>query len=469
MDKDLSKLNLRPQNFEEAIDVIRHMAEIIITLKKENEALKEQINNNSKNSSLPPSQDIKKKKQKKALSHRKRGAQPGHKAFQRIIASPDQVDVLVDCKPEELCSCGGNIKLENIIQKHQIYEIPEPKFHVTEYKIHKGYCERCHKCFRGKLPEGVNWKGFGLHTHAMISLLTSKYRLSKRLVRDWFHDVYKMPICIGSVSNVEHTVSQSLAFKHQEIERAIRNEKIVHIDETGHKECHKNAWAWLMSTENATFFKLNRSRGKKVAKELIGNFHGRIIISDRYPAYDYLPDQNHQVCWAHLKRDFQKISERPGTAGSAGRKLLHSYSQLFHFWKMECNSELNFSKKQKRRLNYLKNKMLKWLRTGAACKHEKTARTCENILSFANSLWLFLKVPGVSPTNNHAERQLRPLVISKKLTFGTQSDRGSRYIERIFSVVTTCKQQGVDVLKLIINLVHSHFCITSIQSFPSQP
>ncbi|MBI2252443.1 MAG: transposase, partial [Armatimonadetes bacterium] len=65
--------------------------------------------------------------------------------------------------------------------------------------------------------------------------------------------------------------------------------------------------------------------------------------------------------------------------------------------------------------------MLKWLRMGSYCSHEKTARTCQNILGFSKSLWHFFEMPGVSPTNNHAERQLRPLVISKKLTFGTQS------------------------------------------------
>ena len=220
-----------------------------------------------------------------------------------------------------------------------------------------------------------------------------------------------------------------------------------------------------MSTSKATYFKLHKSRGKKVAKELIGNFHDRIIISDRYPAYNYLPEINHQVCWAHLKRDYQKISERADMIGKIGRSLLRAYARLFHFWKNECNAELIYSKKQKKRLNYLKNKMLKCLKIGASCNHDKTARTCQNTLECSKSLWRFLDVPGVSPTNNHAERQLRPLVISKKLTFGTQSDRGSRYIERIFSIVTTCNQQGRDALKIIVDQVHSYFCGVAAPSF----
>ena len=133
-----------------------------------------------------------------------------------------------------------------------------------------------------------------------------------------------------------------------------------------------------------------------------------------------------------------------------GKRLLKAYEQLFCFWKTEFNPRLPMWRKQKKRLNYFKNKMLKALLAGTKCEHKKTKNTCENILSEQNSLWRFFEVEGVSPTNNHAERQLRPLVISKKLSFGTQSNRGSRYIERIFTVISTCKQQGKDILSFIL-------------------
>ncbi len=100
----------------------------------------------------------------------------------------------------------------------------------------------------------------------MVSLLTSKYRLSKRLVLSWFKDVYQMPICLGSVSNVEHTVSQSLKMAHEDIKAKIQSTRVIHLDETGHKECHQNGWAWIMSTQEHTYFKLERSRGRKIAK-----------------------------------------------------------------------------------------------------------------------------------------------------------------------------------------------------------
>jgi transposase len=457
MKHDLSKLNLKPYNLEEALELINQLAEVIIELKKDNDLLREKLNNNSKNSSLPPSQDLKKKKKIRPASGRKRGGQPGHKASQRLVIPLSQVNKVIDCKPIETCDCGNKVILEDKIERHQVFEIPIANYEVTEYRIYRGCCTSCHINYEGKLPNGVSKKGFGPRAHGMASLLTSKYRLSKRLVKSWFHDVYKMPICVGSISNIEHTVSKILEPVHQEIKTMVQHEKIIHLDETGHKECHKSAWAWVMSSPQYTCFILNKSRGKKIAREVIGNFHGRIIVTDRYPAYNYLPDENHQICWAHLKRDFQKIAERAGEAGKIGNKLLVAYGKLFGFWKTEYQIELAVSKKQKRCLRYFKNKMLKWLIIGTYCGHDKTARTCKNILDYSNSLWHFFEMKNVPPTNNHAEQQLRPLVISKKLTFGTQSDRGSRFIERIFTVVMTCKQQSRDIFAFLVESVKKYF------------
>ncbi|WP_415076157.1 IS66 family transposase [Legionella sp.] len=138
-----------------------------------------------------------------------------------------------------------------------------------------------------------------------------------------------MPICLGSVSNIEHTVSQSLEQTHKEIKAKIQSSQAIHLDETGQKKRNQNGWAWIMSTQDATYFKLERSRGKKIAKELIGDFRDHIYVTDRYSAYNFLPDKNRQVCWAHLKRDFQKISERPGVPGKIEKKLLKAHERLF--------------------------------------------------------------------------------------------------------------------------------------------
>ncbi|HFK3116050.1 TPA: IS66 family transposase, partial [Legionella pneumophila] len=432
---DLTQVNLTPKNLEEALETIGHLATIIIELKEEitqlkeeNASLKEQLNTNSKNSSLPPSRDLKKKKQSNPKSGRPRGGQSGHKGHQRALVPIEKVTSVVVCPPPRRCDCGKELDILGQFERHQVFELPTPCYEVIEYQLQTGCCKSCRRRYQGSLPPGVSRKGFGARAQAMVSLLTSKYRLSKRLVHAWFSDVYHMPMCLGSVSNIEHTVSRSLEQTHKEIKAQIQSSKAIHLDETGHKECNQNGWAWIMSTQDATYFKLERSRGRKIAKELIGDFRDHIYVTDRYSAYDFLPDRNRQVCWAHLKRDFQKISERPGVPGKIGKKLLKAYERLFKFWKTEYDPNILSFKKPRKRFRYFKARLLRHLREGSRCTHKATARTCTNILESVDSLWNFFEIPNVPPTNNHAERQLRPLVISKKLTFGTQSERGSRFI-----------------------------------------
>ncbi len=320
----------------------------------------------------------------------------------------------------------------------------------------QGFCSCCQKTYHGETPAEVGRRGFGIRVHGTIALLTSKFKLSKRQALELLKDFYQIPMCVGSVSNIEHRVSQSLESLHQQIKNKIDESKVTHIDETGFKQNNRPGWAWMMANEFFSFLQLDSSRGKKIAKKLIGSFIGRIFISDRYPVYDFLPEYCHQICWAHLKRDFQKISERPGIAGVIGRRLLHNYGKIFAFWKSSLEQTSDDKRTRKKR-RYLKNKLIKDLEYGGSCSHLTTARTCRKILGMGKSLWLFLENREVPATNNLAERQIRPLVIAKKLSFGVKSDRGARFIERAYSLVLTCKQQNKNVLSWLQDSITHHF------------
>jgi transposase len=431
----------------------------VIVLKKENTALKERLNTNSNNSSKPPSTDIKKRNKKKNHkgSGRHPGGQPGHKGVFRKLVPIEQVDAVVTCPPPDKCQdCNVSLSPIKEIIRHQVYEIPLPRYEITEYQILQGFCHCCQKTYRGETPAEVGRRGFGVRVHSSVALLTSKFKLSKRQALELLKDFFQMPICVGSVSKIEHRVSQSLEPLHQQIKEKIDQSKVIHIDETGFKQSNHSGWAWVMANTFFSFLQLDYSRGKKVAKKLIGNFTGRIIVSDRYPAYGFLPESCHQVCWAHLKRDFQKISERSGIAGVVGRRLLQSYGKIFAFWKAHLPSGIDDKRTRKKRRR-LKNRLSRDLSFGASCSHLTTARTCRNILGMGNSLWLFLDNSEVPATNNLAERQIRPLVIAKKLSFGVQSDRGARFIERLYSVVLTCRQQNKEVLTWLQDSITSYF------------
>lgn len=431
----------------------------VVALKKENSELKERLNSNSNNSSKPPSTDFKKNKKKKIHkgSGRHPGGQLGHKGMFRKLVPVGQVDKVIVCPAPDKCSdCNAPLLPVDGIERHQVYEIPLPRYEITEYQILQGVCSCCKKTFRGETPAEVSNRGFGVRVHGAVALLTSKFKLSKRQALALLKDFFQMPMCVGSVSKIEHRVSQSLEPVHQNIKDIVTQSKVAHIDETGFKQSNHSGWAWILANKHFSFFQLDHSRGKKVAKQLIGNFFQRVIVSDRYPAYDFLPEFSHQVCWAHLKRDFQKISERSGISGVIGRRLLHGYGKIFAFWR-SSSQQFTDDKRTRKKRRHLKNKLLGDLEYGARCSHLRTARTCRKILGMGKSLWIFLENPEVPATNNLAERQLRPLVIAKKLSFGVKSDRGARFIERAYSLILTCRQQNKNVLSWLQDTITCHF------------
>ena len=353
---------------------------------------------------------------------------------------------------------GGVVQINNSnFQKHQVYEIPQPHYTVTEYQIFSGTCSCCNKKHNGQLPIGVTFKMFGAKTYALLAILTSKYRLSKRLAKKLLAELFSLPISVGSVSNVEARVSQAISSPYQEVQDVLKNEPIVHVDETGCKQSNKNGWLWVLTTMGLTLFLLSHSRGRKIAKELIGKYQGKVIISDRYSSYNYISDQNRQICWAHLKRDLQRISERSGISGKLGRDLLKTYRNIFNIYSTTTYEYRLHHNKTKKRLKRLIRKFENLLLDGLICGNNKTKHTCSNIINVSGSLWTFLSNPTVEPTNNQAERQLRPIVIWRKLSFGTQSDRGSRFVERIFTVTSTCIQQGKSALEFLQQAVTSYF------------
>ena len=300
------------------------------------------------------------------------------------------------------------------------------------------------------MPLFVGKSGFGARVHSAISLLTTKFRNSKSQAKKLLHSLYGLPMSVGSVSNIEQRTSLATRTTYEEVEQTFKEVKgPVNIDETGFKQNHANGWAWVMANEQNTLFYLSRSRGKKVAKSLLGDFNLKVIISDRYPVYNYLPENNHQVCWAHLKRDFYRIYQRTGISSIIGRRLLHSYGHIFAFWKSLSGTNFPDNKKVRKKRRHLKNVLTRHLINGSKCGHKQTERTCQNILNQGESLWLFLSSPIIPATNNLAERQLRPLVIAKKLSFGVKSERGARFIERMFTLITTCSQQKRESLEFI--------------------
>ena len=420
---------------------------------KQIKALEEKLNTNSRNSSKPPSTDPRSGK-KKTGSGKKAGGQPGHVGRGRTFFSEEQVDQTHLLYPERQCGCGGKVSITRLHRRHQTIDIPQIKAHITEYQLYAGACQGCGKQHEAVLPMDVSGKLVGPRLLALIGTLTGGYRLSKRLVQGLLQDVFRIELSVGLISQSEALISAALQTIVQEAHAHIRQAAVVHSDETGHKEKGKKQWMWVAIAGMVSVFMARAARSADIAKELLGNAFAGILVSDRYSAYTWVDAARRQWCWAHLLRDFTKISERSGVAGQVGEQLLELTKRMFRYWHRVRDGTLS-REKFIPCMTHIQAKMEAALQRAVLHGDAKTANTCKGILKLKTALWTFVSTPGVDPTNNLAERTIRGYVIWKKTSFGTQSKRGSVYMERMMTTVGSCKLQGRNVLEFLTHAVRA--------------
>ena len=424
--------------------------------------LEEKLRTDSSNSSKPPSSDPpssdpERKKRTGGKRKRRPGGQPGHEGTTRELLPPEQVDQFVPCPPPARCDCGGRIDCDHEDpQRLQYVELPEVKALVTEFQLLCGVCQRCGRVHLGKLPPGVPPGVLGPRAMAVVAVLSGKYHLSKRQVEELLKDLLGIDIALGTVSNTEERVSAALEQPVEEAKAYVQEQAVVHADETGHKVAGKKAWVWTAVTRFVSVFLIRASRGAEAAKELLGVAFGGILVSDRWSAYTWVDAVRRQLCWAHLIRDFTKISERGGRSEEIGNKILEYVKEMFVLWNMFHEGKRSRRWLQ-RKMRPVRKKVEDLLAQGAVCGHAKTEKTCKRILKLKAALWTYVDVPGVEPTNNIAERTIRPYVLWRKASFGTQSVRGNLFVERMLTVSATCKQQNRNVLQYVTAAVQAHY------------
>jgi hypothetical protein len=423
--------------------------------------LREQLNRNSGNSSQPPSSDgpgvSKGKGAEKKRSGRKRGGQVGHPGTQRKLVPVEELKAEHDLKPATCRCCGENLSGEDLHPyRHQVAEIPPVKVEVTEYRLHAITCPACGTATRAKLPPGVAQGGFGPRFQSMVSILSGRYHLSKRETVGIMRDFFNVALGLGSVPKLEKRTSVAIAQVVEDARIYARSQTAVHQDETGWREGSKKAWLWVLATQYVTVFLIDLHRSSEVAKRMLGTDFKGVLNSDRWSAYNWLDKRYRQLCWSHLQRDFQAFVERGGDSQKIGEALLTSAHQIFTCWHLVQKNRLSRTQFQDE-MKSVRTQVGELLRQGTTCTHalRATAGTCRDILKREAALWTFVDVDGVEPTNNFAEQKIRSGVLWRKSSFGTQSEAGSRFVERIMTVVSTLKQQKRNLLDYLTQACES--------------
>jgi transposase len=405
--------------------------------------LEAQLGQNSQNSSQPPSADPPgTPRQPRVPTGRGRGGQPGHKQHKRERLEPDEVVAVI---PDRCERCRRKLHGRDPSPRvHQVVELPEIRPRVTDYELHELACS-CGAHTRAELPEGVPTGTFGPRLTASVALLSGRYRMPKRTVKELLADFFGIDVALGSVPKMERFVSEAVAAPVEEASVAVREQDVVHQDETGWFEApgegrKARAWLWVAVSAAATVFRIARSRGAKVAKQMLGEDFRGFLVVDRWSAYLWKPRGMRQVCWAHLVRDFRSFVERGGASARIGEQLLDQAKLMFRCWHRIRDGTLTRATFQ-RRMKKVERTVGRLLRKAAVCGDAKTAGMAREILKHEPALFTFVLATGVEPTNNVAERALRGAVIWRKISFGTDSDDGSRFVERILTVLATLKHQ----------------------------
>jgi transposase len=296
------------------------------------------------------------------------------------------------------------------------------------------------------LPEGVPDGAFGPNLRALLVLLTGRFRMSQREVVEFSAEALGLSISLGSVSNLCLGVGRALMLPVREVKEGIRKAKVVHADESGWRQRGIRHWIWVVATATLAFFKIARSRGADVVREILGEAFAGFIVTDRWAAYLVISPERRQVCWAHLERDFQGIVDRGGPGKKFGERGLDLCRRLFAIWNAYSRDHEISRRAMTRRMNDVEFDLGQLLEGGRHSPDRKVRTFCNKLLELSPSLYLFSREPGIEPTNNRAERALRPIVLWRKGSFGTGSKAGSRFVERIMTVVMTLRLQGRPVL-----------------------
>lgn len=416
--------------------------------------LNEELGRSSNNSSKPPSSDspsARAARPKKTPTGKKPGGQPGHERSVRPLVPIERVRKVVVCKPDRCGKCRKRVRGSDPSPlRHQVWHLPRIEAPVDEYQLHALECDdpECGHVTRASLPAGVPSGAFGPSVCAVVATLLTVYRMSRRMVVEFLGDFYGLPMAPGSVVKCQQAASASVAAPVHEARAHVRAARVKYCDETGWRQRRARAFLWVVVTATVTVFIIQARRTAEAAKAALGKVEG-LLGTDRHGAYNSWPDILRQFCWSHLARAFVTIAERAGPSKRLGEALLAEKDKMFEWWHRVRDGTLarsTFRRYMKPLQDRVYDLLVKATRT---CANTKTGRTCAKLLDHFDAMWTFVYRAGIEPTNNDAERALRPGVILRKLCYGTHSAHGSRFTERMLTCHATLRQQRRNVLAFL--------------------
>jgi len=437
----------------------------------ENKKLKKkiaQLEKNSTNSSKPPSSDKAQDKQERSKAEdgsnsrkRKAGGQPGHKGTKRQLIPVEEVNHLLHYYPERCGHCGKELPQEKTANevgepfRWQLADVEPIKPIITEHQAHSTLCE-CGFRTSASLPSEVLKSNFGPRLSSIIAYLAVVLHVSRRGSQEFCETLLNINIALGSVQNLLEDTSAALDPIDKQLKDALPEEPVINADETGWRD----RWLWIFVGSTFIYFQVAKSRSSKVLVDVFGKLYKGILCVDRWGAYTKYHKGVFQICWAHLKRDFRGILKL-GEATQADDAILFAQTmeklrkRLMAVWYRFKAADISRTELIKT-TKPIRNAMKRCLKQYLHSEDKGVQNLAGNLFKRFDDLFTFIFHEKVEPTNNIAERGIRPAVQWRKICFGNRSDNGAFLTSRLLTVTRTCWLQKRNSLEFLVEAITAH-------------
>jgi hypothetical protein len=422
---------------------------------------------NSTNSSKPPSSDglagEPRKRGRRKKSRRKVGGQPGHRGAHRPLVPIEKVDEIRSILPAQCRHCGHGLpaRIQQVQtagdpQRHQVTELPPIQAHTIEYQCHRVVCPACGKATRAAVPEEARGH-FGPQLTALIAYLTVVCRMPRRVVEALLEQVLGIDISLGSTQKCWEEASQAVAAPCQELEKQLKDEPVLNVDETGWRTNGDKRFLWAFVAARYVVYTLAATRSSLVLVDLLGKVFPGILCSDRFGAYLKYHSGKAQFCWAHLKRNLLGILEltKSSAVERFCRDALAQHARLFRLWHKFRGGQIDRDQLLLRSIP-IQERIFELAERHLDSPHRDVRNLASALFEHNERLFTFLEHERVEPTNNSVERALRTGVQWRKICFGNRSATGELATARLLTIAETCDLQRLNILAYLSAAIACH-------------
>jgi transposase len=368
----------------------------------------------------------------------------------------DAPDRVVVHAPAVCGGCGAALAGGRLVGRRQIVDLPPVRAEVVEHRARERTCRRCGWVGRGHLPDLGSQAGphrrLGWGVAAWAAALRTKLRLPLRQLQWLLERAFGVRVSVGALSGLLDEVARAGRGAYDALLAEARASPVVHLDETGWREDGQNGYVWTVSTPSVRLFHYTKSRAGAVAERLLGADGTAVVVSDFYPGYDRLA-RTQQRCWAHLLRDVADLLADHPTDRHLARwaKAVKKLYAMAVGWADRATADGTGPICRERVADRFAAALVGICRSQPAGSPQATL--CQRIERYRTDLFAFVADPAVPPTNNAAERALRPLVVARKVSGGTRSRQGSRTRMVLQSLVATWDLRGRDPVEQFRDLL----------------